>query len=193
MQVTLWARGDRWPARSEMTRYGGNTSCVSVAGDEGTMLVPVREPAWRLAATIPRACAGSISSSRLAHGPHQGLGFFSPLYRPDTKCTSGSGRPSRLEARLMRYLSRHRSFRKPFGVPALVFPRFPAAYSRSGIPRLRGARVPSGPDRGLRITGPRNRVVTYLPDHEPALGALRFPTLPRAWTSGQRSPRTRTC
>jgi len=26
--------------------------------------------------------------------------------------------------------------------------------------------------------------LTYLPDHEPALGALKFPSLPRAWTSG---------
>jgi ribonuclease BN (tRNA processing enzyme) len=28
------------------------------------------------------------------------------------------------------------------------------------------------------------RVLTYLPDHEPALGANVFPSLPRAWTSG---------
>jgi phosphoribosyl 1,2-cyclic phosphodiesterase len=26
--------------------------------------------------------------------------------------------------------------------------------------------------------------MTYLPDHEPALAALRFPYLPREWTSG---------
>ena len=27
-------------------------------------------------------------------------------------------------------------------------------------------------------------MLTYLPDHEPALGAQAFPSLPRAWTSG---------
>ena len=30
----------------------------------------------------------------------------------------------------------------------------------------------------------RVSVLTYLPDHEPALGAVPFPSLPRAWTSG---------
>jgi ribonuclease BN (tRNA processing enzyme) len=30
-------------------------------------------------------------------------------------------------------------------------------------------------------------VLSYLPDHEPALAALTFPALPREWTSGARS------
>jgi ribonuclease BN (tRNA processing enzyme) len=37
---------------------------------------------------------------------------------------------------------------------------------------------------GYRITSPEKRVLTYLPDHEPALAALTFPSLPREWTSG---------
>jgi ribonuclease BN (tRNA processing enzyme) len=41
-----------------------------------------------------------------------------------------------------------------------------------------------GPTVGYRVTCPKGRVLTYLPDHEPALGALRFPSLPREWTSG---------
>jgi ribonuclease BN (tRNA processing enzyme) len=41
-----------------------------------------------------------------------------------------------------------------------------------------------GPTVGYRIVSPQGRVLTYLPDHEPALGALRFPSLPREWTSG---------
>ena len=41
-----------------------------------------------------------------------------------------------------------------------------------------------GPTVGYRITSPEGRVLTYLPDHEPALGVLQFPALPRAWTSG---------
>ena len=44
--------------------------------------------------------------------------------------------------------------------------------------------MPSRPDVGYRIASPEGRVLTYLPDHEPALGALRFPVLPREWTSG---------
>jgi len=41
-----------------------------------------------------------------------------------------------------------------------------------------------GPTVGYRITDARGRVVTYLPDHEPALGAAPFPSLPCEWTSG---------
>lgn len=41
-----------------------------------------------------------------------------------------------------------------------------------------------GPTVGYRITAPEGGVLTYLPDHEPALAALRFPSLPREWTSG---------
>ena len=41
-----------------------------------------------------------------------------------------------------------------------------------------------GPTVGYRITDARGSVLTYLPDHEPALGASAFPSLPLAWTSG---------
>ena len=41
-----------------------------------------------------------------------------------------------------------------------------------------------GPTVGYRIVDQRGSVLTYLPDHEPALGASAFPSLPLAWTSG---------
>ena len=41
-----------------------------------------------------------------------------------------------------------------------------------------------GPTVGYRVSDARGSVLTYLPDHEPALGVSTFPTLPRAWTSG---------
>jgi len=37
---------------------------------------------------------------------------------------------------------------------------------------------------GYRISAPEKGILTYLPDHEPALATLRFPSLPREWTSG---------
>ena len=48
----------------------------------------------------------------------------------------------------------------------------------------RGSLATPGPTVGYRIAEAEGRVVTYLPDHEPALGNSRFPCLPRAWTSG---------
>jgi hypothetical protein len=41
-----------------------------------------------------------------------------------------------------------------------------------------------GPTMGYRVSAPEGGVLTYLPDHEPALAALCFPSLPREWTSG---------
>jgi phosphoribosyl 1,2-cyclic phosphodiesterase len=41
-----------------------------------------------------------------------------------------------------------------------------------------------GPTVGYRIAEAGGGVLTYLPDHEPALGTHVFPSLPRAWTSG---------
>jgi ribonuclease BN (tRNA processing enzyme) len=41
-----------------------------------------------------------------------------------------------------------------------------------------------GPTVGYRISQADGAALAYLPDHEPALAALRFPSLPRAWTSG---------
>ena len=41
-----------------------------------------------------------------------------------------------------------------------------------------------GPTVGYRIADAHGSVLTYLPDHEPALGASAFPSLPLAWTSG---------
>jgi ribonuclease BN (tRNA processing enzyme) len=91
-----------------------------------------------------------------------------------------------LQARLMRYLSP---------------PLFPVHLSElpckiqfhqvsSGVAEIGEFRVSSalvchpGPTVGYRIAEAGGGVLTYLPDHEPALGCLRFPCLPRAWTSG---------
>ena len=41
-----------------------------------------------------------------------------------------------------------------------------------------------GPTVGYRIVEAGGGVLTYLPDHEPALGTCPFPTLPNGWTSG---------
>jgi len=41
-----------------------------------------------------------------------------------------------------------------------------------------------GPTVGYRISDASGNALTYLPDHEPALGAAVFPSLPREWTSG---------
>ena len=69
-------------------------------------------------------------------------------------------------------------------LPNLVFHQVPCGEVDIGEFRVCSALVcHPGPTVGYRITS-REGVLTYLPDHEPALAALRFPSLPREWTSG---------
>ena len=63
MNVTLWGtRGSLATPGAETARYGGNTSCVGVRGDEGTVLVLDAGTGIRgLGKTIDASCAASTS------------------------------------------------------------------------------------------------------------------------------------
>jgi phosphoribosyl 1,2-cyclic phosphodiesterase len=190
MLVTLWGtRGSLATPDPHMARYGGNTSCVSVSGSGGTLLVlDAGTGIRRLAATLPPTLKRIDILLTHLHMDHiQGLGFFAPLYRPDVEVHIwGPGSTTMgLEARLKRYLS------PPFfpvnlsEFPSLKFHQVPRGEVDIGEFRVCSALVcHPGPTVGYRITSPEGTVLTYLPDHEPALAALRFPSLPRAWTSG---------
>ncbi len=190
MRATLWGtRGSLATPGPDMQRYGGNTSCVGVVGREGTMVVlDAGTGVRRLAASIPPETRRIHILLTHLHMDHiQGLGFFGPLYRSDCEVHIwGPGSLTmQLKARLMRYFSP---------------PLFPVSLSelpcrlafhevRSGEFDVGEFRVSAelvchpGPTLGYRITDPGGGVLVYLPDHEPALAALRFPSLPREWTS----------
>ena len=191
MQVTLWGtRGSLATPGPEMARYGGNTSCVGVVGREGTVLVlDAGTGIRRLAATIPESMRRVDILLTHLHMDHiQGLGFFAPLYRPDVEvhiwgpCSATLG----LQARLMRYLSPPLFPVNLAELPCkLAFHEISSRDIDIGEFRVCSALVcHPGPTVGYRITAPEGGVLTYLPDHEPALAALRFPSLPREWTSG---------
>lgn len=191
MQVTLWGtRGSLATPDPEMARYGGNTSCVGVVGREGTMLVlDAGTGIRRLAATIPESLRRVDILLTHLHMDHiQGLGFFAPLYRPDIEVHIwGPGSAAlRLKARLMRYLSPPLFPVSLSELPCkLTFHEVPLDDADIGEFRVTSALVcHPGPTVGYRIAEADGAVVTYLPDHEPALGNLRFPSLPRVWTSG---------
>lgn len=191
MKVTLWGvRGSLATPGPETARYGGNTSCVSVLGGKGAMLVlDAGTGIRRLAASLPPTLRRVDILLTHLHMDHiQGLGFFAPLYRDDFEVHIwGPGSATLgLQARLMRYLSP---------------PLFPVHLSElsckltmhevpAGVAEIGEFIVTSnlvchpGPTVGYRIAESGGGVLTYLPDHEPALGTLTFPQLPRAWTSG---------
>lgn len=190
MKVKLWGtRGSLATPDPDMARYGGNTSCVSVVGREGTVLVlDAGTGIRRLAASISKDVKRVDILLTHLHMDHiQGLGFFSPLYRPDIEVHIwGPGSATMgLQARLMRYLSPPLFPVSLSELPRLTYHQVPTGECDIGEFRVCSALVcHPGPTVGYRISEPGGSVMTYLPDHEPALAALRFPYLPREWTSG---------
>ncbi len=116
----------------------------------------------------------------------QGLGFFGPLYDPDIEIhiwgPASSGQD--LRARLSRYLSPPLFPVHLRSLPCrLTLHDVPDEELRVGKMRVTSAFVcHPGPTVGYRVESPEG-CLTYLPDHEPALGVRDFPESP-AWTSG---------
>jgi phosphoribosyl 1,2-cyclic phosphodiesterase len=191
MDVTLWGtRGSLATPGPDTARYGGNTSCVSVRGPEGTVIVlDAGTGVRRMAAMIPDSMRRVDVLLTHLHMDHiQGLGFFAPLYRPDMEVHIWGPASTNLalQARLRRYLSPPLF---PVGlreVPCRLYLHEVSDIEVDiGEFRVSSARVcHPGPTVGYRIRDGAGHVLVYLPDHEPALGVCVFPWLPRAWTSG---------
>lgn len=191
MQVILWGtRGSLATPGLENVRYGGNTSCVEVRGREGTVLVlDAGTSIQRLGAALPAATRRVDVLLTHLHMDHiQGLGFFAPLYNPDADVHIwGPGSTTQgLQARLRRYLSPPLFPVRLGELPCkLSFHEVPSGDVEIGEFHVASALLcHPGPTVGYRITEPGGRALTYMPDHEPALGASHFPSLPREWTSG---------
>lgn len=191
MRVTMWGtRGSIATPGPETARYGGNTSCVSVEGENGTYLVLD-------AGTGVRVCGSAIPASvkrvdillTHLHMDHIiGLGFFPPLGRPGVEVHIWGPRSAGgdLKARLTRYLSPPLFPVRLRDLPAEVtLHEIAAADVTIGEFRVRSGFV-THPDPALGFRIERNgRSLAYIPDHEPALGTRDFPLAPQ-WTSGHR-------
>lgn len=190
MKVSLWGtRGSLASPGAETLRFGGNTSCVSVKGSsEGTVIVldggtGIRKLGQSLPDDIKRVY---ILLTHLHMDHVQGLPFFAPLRRPgvEVHIWGPASTTLNLRSRILRYLSP---------------PLFPISV-REILSDLHFHELPSGtieigefeitsqlilhpnPTVGYCIKE-ANKSVTYLPDHEPALGAKTFP-ISEDWTSG---------
>jgi len=182
VRVTLWGtRGSLASPGPETTRYGGNTSCVEVRADDGSVLVLDAGTGIR---RLGDAIVDEIERVDLLlthmHMDHiQGLGFFEPLFRPsiEVHIWGPSSTTLDLRARLGRYLS------PPlFPVRLRDLPRHPTLHDvvQLGTFSIGPFRVHAelvchpGPTVGYRIEADGGSLV-YLPDHEPALGCPDFP------------------
>ncbi|MCI0393389.1 MAG: MBL fold metallo-hydrolase [Chloroflexi bacterium] len=188
--ITLWgARGSLATPGPETSRYGGNTSCVEVRGDEGTVLIlDAGTGIRRLGAALER---GQLRRVDLLlthlHMDHiQGLGFFAPLYDPDVELHiwGPASTTLSLQSRIARYLSpplfpvRLREVSTTIHLHEVCRVEFDVGEFHIST----GLVCHPGPTVGYRIASAHSSLA-YLPDHEPALGLGNFP-LSGDWTSG---------
>jgi phosphoribosyl 1,2-cyclic phosphodiesterase len=189
MKVTFWGtRGSLASPSPETVRYGGNTSCVSVEGSEGGLIVLDGGTGIRnLGQSLPPDLKQVHILLTHLHMDHiQGLPFFAPLRRKgvDIHLWGPASTTLSLDARLQKYLS-------PPLFPVslrelsanLHFHELPAHLIEIGELSITAQLViHPNPTIGYRIQC-AGAAITYLPDHEPALGGRTFPH-DKSWVSG---------
>lgn len=189
MKVTLWGtRGSLAAPGPDTARYGGNTVSVEVWSDDGQVLVlDAGTGIRRLGATLPgRVKRVDLLITHLHMDHIQGLGFFAPLYVPglEVHLWGPASSTMSLRTRLGRYMSPPLFPVRLRDLPCeLTLHEVPCGTFHVGAFTIDATMIcHPGPTVGYRISAGRGSV-TYLPDHEPALG-LRGPLLPGGWTSG---------
>lgn len=188
-------RGSLASARPETSRYGGNTSCVSVWPADGGLIVLDAGSGVRRLRDPGGLERVDILLTHLHMDHIVGLGFFWALFSADLEVHIWGPASTRadLRSRISRYLS-------PPLFPVRVR-ELPCRLSFHDVPRgdfdVNGVRVTAdlvchpGPTMGYRLEAD-GAVVTYLPDHEPALAssALRTPVPGSASVAGPYPGRT---
>ena len=190
VKVVFWGtRGSLASPGPETVRYGGNTVCVEVraAGDH-VLVLDAGSGIRRLGMSLPETTKRVDLLLTHLHMDHiVGLGLLRrALPRRISTCTSGVRRRRRSTCRSAssRYLS-------PPLFPVrmrdldctLTLHDVPLGTFELGDFVVRSALVSHpGPTVGYRVEH-EHGIVTYLTDHEPALGVTSFPG-PAEWTSG---------
>ena len=176
MRLTIWGcRGSVPTPGAETVRYGGNTSCVEVSLDDGTVLVldagtGIRRLGLELVERGTRHVHLLLTHLHLDH--LEGLRFFAPLWDERVQLDIW-GPPSPV-------LSLRERISKSFSPPLfpvelatvaanVTFHDVPRqAWTIDGASLLAHLVLHPGPTVGFRIETPQASFA-YLPDHEPAL------------------------
>jgi phosphoribosyl 1,2-cyclic phosphodiesterase len=189
VRVKIWgARGSVPSPGPETVRYGGNTSCVQVTLDDGTILAldagtGIRNLGISLASDPARI---EILLTHLHLDHIQGLMFFAPAFRQQTELVIwGPPAPEMsLQDRIARYISSPLSPVEMRELPSdVTFRDTPEGAWQIGSALVQAAPVAHrGPTLGYRITE-GDASLCYLPDHEPGLGTS-LANIEDEWISG---------
>lgn len=188
MRVTLsGTRGSVGRAGPETMGYGGDTSCVLVEADDGTVLILDAGSGLVRLNSILDPCPPRLDMLLThLHMDHiQGLGFFRPLRLPEVEVGIWGPVSSTMDLgdRLGRYLSPPLFPLRLRDLPNVhLHDVGPGAFTIGSLTISADLIIHPGPTVGYRITE-HGRSLAYLPDHEPALGSSDFPK-PSEWTSG---------
>lgn len=176
MKVKTWgARGSVPSPGPETIRYGGNTSCVQVTLEDGTVLALDAGTGIRsLGLALPSETTHLHILLTHLHLDHiQGIVFFAPAFQPSSEIViwGPASAEAPLEDRIARYISAPLSPVEVRELPCDVsFRDCPESDWEIGSAKLRAASVAHrGPTLGYRITE-GDTSLAYIPDHEPGLG-----------------------
>jgi len=179
LRLKIWGcRGSMPTPGAGTIEYGGNTSCVEVCLDDGTVLVfdagtGIRDLGFELMSRSARRVHLFLTHLHLDH--LEGLRFFAPLW-DERMSVDIWGPPSPV-------LSLQERIARSFSPPLfpIDFREVPAQLSFHDVPRepwaVGGASlvaalvVHPGPTVGFRIESAGSSLA-YLPDHEPALTGM---------------------
>ena len=190
MRIRIWgSRGSIAAPVADSARYGGNTSCVEVRLDDGTLIIldagtGARGLGLALAAEPPERIDLFLTHLHVDH--IEGLGAFQPIWHADTDLHIW-GPPSpiaSLDERIATYFSPPLFPIHLSEVPArCTFADAPVGGWRIGGATIRSDAIQHpGATVGYRIEAD-GKILTYLTDHEPALGA-DLESTPPEWISG---------
>jgi len=189
VRATFWGtRGSLASPGLDTIRYGGNTCCVEVRNDADDLVVldagtGIRRLGHAIADDAPRV---DVLLSHLHMDHIQGLGFFDCLYRDGfpVHLWGPASTTMSLRTRLSRYLSpplfpvRLRDLPCDLTLHDVDFEPFDIG----GFTVSCSLVCHPAPTVGYRLEAD-GVTLTYLSDHEPALGVRDFPPPPE-WTSG---------
>ncbi len=188
MRVKLWGtRGSLARSGPETVRYGGDTAAVQVVASDGTeIILDAGSGILRLGEHLSDPPGRIDILLTHLHMDHiQGLGFFLPLFSADVEVHIWGPTSTTLDlrARLTRYLSPPLFPVRIRDLVALeIHDLYECTFEIGPVSITAAAITHPGHTFGYRLEE-NGGILTYMSDHEPALGVRNFPPH-RDWTSG---------